>query len=348
MSGGALIKFSFALILVVLTVSKVSGQSENNSGARFLFYNAENLFDTSDDSLRDDNDFLPGGIMKWNNIRFMKKINAVYKVITASGGWDPPPLVGFCEIENKSVLYELIGSTYLDKYLWGIIHEESNDPRGIDVCLIYRKDVLNLICYRYLKPANIRAEEFRTRNVLYTKWQIAGDTLHLILNHWPSRRGGVLAGESLRNSISDMVKMIADSVSESQRGKVKIIIAGDFNCTPEDIEILKFSDNSRTDKLQASSVFINLSGSLSDKGLGTYRYRGVWEMLDQVIVSDWLLKCESGFFADKSSFKVFQPGFLLRRDPVYPGLSPYPTYSGYRYQGGFSDHLPVILDLKQK
>ena len=115
--------------------------------------------------------------------------------------------------------------------------KSSDDPRGIDVCLIYRKDVVTLLSYRYLRPAGIQKDEFRTRSVLYSKWLISDDTIHLFLNHWPSRRGGVLAGESLRTGISGMVKEKTDSISKSVNGKAKIIIAGDFNCTPDDNEI---------------------------------------------------------------------------------------------------------------
>lgn len=348
MSKGTMNRFSGALVLFVLLTSEGFTQRSDKSVMRFIFYNVENFFDTYDDTLREDNDFLPQGLMRWNSKRYRDKINAIYKVITAAGEWDSPALTGFCEVEKRSVLQDLITDTYLQKYDYGIIHEESGDPRGIDVCLIYRKDMLTLLSYRYFKPAGLEEEEFRTRNVLYSKWLISDDTIHLFLNHWPSRRGGVLAGESLRTMISGMLKEKADSISLSVNGLAKIIIAGDFNCTPGDKEISSLTGTDENDNSGNDTLLVNLSELSADKGLGTYRYMGTWEMIDQVIVSRQLLRCSKGLYADAGSFRVFSPDFLLKRDPTYPGFTPFSTYLGYRYQGGFSDHLPVILDLRKK
>ena len=346
MSKGTMKRFSGALVLFVLLINEAFAQESHKPEVRFVFYNVENFFDTYDDTLKADNDFLPQGLMRWNRKRYADKINAIYKVIAAAGEWDSPAITGFCEVEKRSVLQDLISNTNLQKYNYGIIHEESGDPRGIDVCLIYRKDVVTLLSYKYLRPDGLRKEEFRTRSVLYSKWLISDDTIHLFLNHWPSRRGGVLAGESLRTRISGMVKEKTDSISKSVKRQAKIIIAGDFNCTPGDNEISSLTEaneNSGND-----SHLINLSEASANKGLGTYRYMGSWEMIDQVIVSDWLVKCIKGLYTDIGLFMVFNPEFLLRRDPSYPGFIPFSTYRGYRYQGGFSDHLPVILNLRKK
>jgi len=348
MSGGAVNRFSGTLMLFVLIMLKGFTQEENRSVLRFVFYNVENFFDTYDDPHRDDNDFLPHGVMRWNYKRYNEKINSIYKVIAAAGEWDAPAIVGFCEVEKKSVLQDLINDTYLKKYDYSIIHEESEDPRGIDVCLIYRRDVVTLLFYRYIKPSGIPEGEFRTRSVLYSKWLISDDTIHLFLNHWPSKRGGVLAGESLRTEISGMLKEKEDSISESVNGHAKIIIAGDFNCTTGGKEILTLTEISNNENPGNNVTLKNLAESAADKGLGTYKYMGIWEMIDQVMVSGWLLKCTDGFFADINSFKVFKPDFLLKRDLNYPGFIPFSTYRGYKYQGGFSDHLPVILDLKKR
>jgi endonuclease/exonuclease/phosphatase family metal-dependent hydrolase len=340
--------FSCALVLLIFLFSEAFTQESEKSSLRFVFYNTENFFDTYDDSLKEDNDFLPHGLMRWNYKRYSDKINSLYKVITAAGEWDSPSLAGFCEVEKKSVLQDLIAHTYLSKFNYGIIHEESSDPRGIDVCLIYRKNLLRLLSHRYLKPDGLKEGEFRTRSVLYSKWAIYDDTIHLFLNHWPSRRGGVLAGESLRKKIAGMVKEKADSISKTEKGNAKIIIAGDFNCTPGDEELSVFTGNGGNGKYGIENLMINLSESSAGKGIGTYRYMGAWEMIDQVIVSGWLMKCTEGLYTDEESFIVFKPDFLLRRDPSYPGFIPYSTYRGYKYQGGFSDHLPVILDLKHR
>jgi hypothetical protein len=340
---------SFTLVLFILLVHNGSAQVSEKATIRFLFYNVENFFDTKDDTARQDNDFLPGGSMHWDSERYADKIQAVYKVIAAAGGWEAPAIVGFCEVEKKSVLRDIIYNTYLLKYNYGIIHEESDDVRGIDVCLIFRRDLVRPLSYKYLKPVNIPEGEFRTRSVLYSKWLISSDTIHLFLNHWPSKRGGVLAEQSLRNIISLMVREKTDSLLSISNQKAKIVIAGDFNCTPDDPEIkLLSAKNNDNGKTLSGTGLVNLSQEASDKGSGTYKYQGIWEMLDQVIVSDGLIRCREGFCTDKNSFKVFNPDFLLKKDPVYPGFATFSTYKGLSYEGGFSDHLPVILDLERK
>jgi hypothetical protein len=337
-----------ALLLSLFLFSECMAQENHSPVIRLVFYNVENFFDTVDDTLRNDNDFLPSGLMRWNRTRYNNKINAIYKVISAAGEWDNPCLIGFCEVEKKSVLQDLVNTTYLNKYNWGIIHEESEDIRGIDVCMLYRKDMARLLTYKYLKPEGIKDTDFRTRRVLYSKMLLADDTIHLFLNHWPSRRGGALAEESLRNVIAEMVKLKADSISKSVDQKAKIILAGDFNCTPDDIVISLLTGKSGNKDPDNTGRLLNIAEASAGKGLGTYRYMGVWEMIDQVIVSEWLTLCSDGFYSGAAYFRIFNPEFLLRRDPLYPGMSPYSTYKGYRYQGGFSDHLPVILDLKTR
>jgi predicted extracellular nuclease len=257
----------------------------------------------------------------------------------AAGEWEPPAIVGLCEIENRKVLQDLLIRTYLSKYDYSIIQNDSPDPRGIDVCLIYRKDIVMISGYRYLIPARPAGFDFSTRSVLMAKCIIGNEIVHLFVNHWPSRRGGVLAAEDQRKEIAGMVKQYADSVAAAESGNAKIIIAGDFNATPGDLVMsILTGGNGRED------ILINLSAK-ADREQGTYRYMGMWQMIDQVIVSRPLLDSETGLYTDKRMFRIFKPGFLLVKDPKYPGLSPLPTYRGYRYVGGFSDHLPVLLDL---
>lgn len=346
MSGCPFRKISSTLLLSIIVLVKGYSRGDDSLYTRLMFYNVENLFDIYDDPLRDDNDFMPNGTMKWNLTRYRKKINSIYQTIIASGCWNTPSIIGFCEVENKSVLEDLIMGTYLSKYNFGIVHEESPDIRGIDVCLIYRKDLVCILDYRYLIPDDIKKEEFVTRSILYSKCLVAKDTIHLFFNHWPSRRGGVLAGEKLRRRISGMIREKVDSIAEKAHGKAKIIIAGDFNCSPDDQEIISLIRPDKSEKKSESVALVNLSEQSANRGDGSYRFRGSWEMLDQIIVSDYLINCDKGICTQDESFFVFKPGFLLQQDQNYPGFKPFSTYLGYRYQGGFSDHLPVLLDLK--
>jgi Endonuclease/Exonuclease/phosphatase family len=341
MSNLILRDISVAVLLLNLSLSTAYSQNVVPHNEKVMFYNVENLFDTYDDSLTDDNDFLPDGLMRWNLKRYNKKINSLFKTIIAAGEWDPPALVGFCEIENRKVLEDLIYGTNLSKFNYSIIHEESPDRRGIDVCLIYRNKLADLISYKYWIPEELKKNDFNSRSVLYIKMAIGSDTLHFIVNHWPSRRGGVLAGEDKRQEVSSMVKIKVDSIFNYNAKSARIILLGDFNCTPEDQIIRSLTYSSDSDR-----VLINLSGSIKAKDSGTYRYMGRWEMIDQVIVSKGLLDCKKGLYTDANSVQILRADFLLKKDSKYPGFSPFSTYSGYKYQGGFSDHLPVILDLK--
>jgi hypothetical protein len=339
MSKGSVKRITLFLSLLLKIFPDAFPQDNGEASARVMFYNVENLFDTYDDSLKDDDEFLPGGVRRWTYGRYNRKINAIYKTITAAGEWSPPAVVAFCEIENRNVLEDLAYGTYLSKYEYGIIHEDSPDPRGIDVCLIYRKDLINVINYRYLVPPSFQVPEFSSRSVLYAKVTIFSDTVHFLINHWPSRRGGVLNAEDQRRIIAEMVRTKADSIAYVSRGKARIIIMGDFNATPDDMVL-----DLLTEGHSSGASMVNLSDGITGS-TGTYRYMGTWEMIDQVIVSDMLLDCMKGVSVKSGMVRIFRPDFLLRSDPKYPGVSPFSTYSGYRYQGGYSDHLPILIDL---
>jgi hypothetical protein len=329
-------KIRIAVILFFVFADNGFAQIESQP-FRIMFYNVENFFDISDDSLTDDNEFLPGGLMRWNSKRYFKKRNSLYKTIVAAGSWSPPAIIALSEVENRHVLEDVCYRTYLSKFSYDIIHEESPDWRGIDVCLIYRKTDAKLIFYKYLIPKT--KQLFSSRSVLYAKFLVGQDTVHIFVNHWPSRRGGVLAGEETRQVIASMVRINVDSLI-AVNPESKIIILGDLNCSPDDKIIQAFMKSQDT-----INSLVNLSDSLNSRGNGTYRFAGSWEMIDQVMVTKTLLNSKSGLYTNRKSLNVFRAEFLLKQDSKYPGLSPFPTYHGYKYVGGFSDHLPVLLDL---
>lgn len=322
-------------VLILFLVNIISyAQEAPAKSLRIMFYNAENAFDIYDDTATADDDFTYSGVRRWNKKKYDKKINDLYKTIIAAGGWSPPDIVALCEIENRHVLLDLITGTYLVKYQYGIIHQDSPDKRGIDVCLIYRADKLNLINYEYWSPEMNKNEVFDSRKVLNASFVFSHDTFHIIVNHWPSRKGGVLAAEDLRLRVASMVRNKIDSLLLINGGS-KIILTGDFNSSPEDNAI----------SILTGGNLINLSSAENASGEGTYKYSGVWETIDQVLVSEKLMSSGKGLYAESNSVTVFKPDFLLMKDPVYPGMTPFSTYRGFRYQGGVSDHLPVLLDL---
>ncbi|HPI67839.1 MAG TPA: endonuclease/exonuclease/phosphatase family protein [Bacteroidales bacterium] len=340
MSGGVVRFVTGALLMLLLTFTVAGRMNAQGNHLRLMFYNVENLFDTEDDTLRDDDQFLPGGSMRWHYGRYERKINALYKTIIAAGEGAPPDIVALCETENKQVLRDIIYHSGMLKYNYGIIHNDSPDPRGIDVCVLYRKKIVSVMHYHYFLPDDIKQSDHPTRNVMYVKCVAMNDTLHLFVNHWPSRRGGVISGRERRQKIAEMIKDKIDSIASAEKNDPRIIITGDFNTTPDDRVFDLFTNDNGSGPL-----FVNLSG-ISDRGSGTYKYKGIWDMPDQMFVSLSLLKKRNGFYTEPGLLKIFSPGFLLQDDPLYPGKKPFPTFAGYRYSGGYSDHLPLLLDLR--
>lgn len=340
-----LLKVIVILVLMIPFEITLIAQEEYDSGTiRIMFYNVENLFDTTNDPDTDDDDFLPSGLMRWNKTRYNHKINSIFKTIVAAGTWDPPVIIGFSEIENRTVLEDLINRTSLSYYGYGIIHDNSPDPRGIDVCMLYRKDRVSIIETKSLIPYDYDPGDFHSRSVLFTKCVLMGDTLYMMINHWPSRRGGVLAANEPRKAIALMIRNVVDSIVYNTSGSSKIIIMGDLNCSPDDpvLQILLNPEDN------VSADLVNLSSRSDYKHSGTYKFQGSWELLDHIIISRNMLNCNYGIYTEINNFRIFKPDFLMKQDTKYPGLTTFSTYYGYRYQGGYSDHLPVLLDLRVK
>lgn len=339
---------SYTLLLIVFcNPVDLSAQTESNYRSfRIMFYNVENLFDPWDDTLTMDEEFLPDGNRYWNRQKYEAKLNKLYKTIVALGGWETPSLIGLCEIENKRVLKALLFQTPLKKIDYGIVHFDSPDRRGIDVALLYRKDRFTPLYsgkYAIVFPDDTN---YATRDILYVKGiinELPEDPLHIFVNHWPSRRNGQMASESRRMIASASLIALVDSLILKEEG-AKIIIMGDFNDQPENRSITNLV-SVRASSSNDSLAFVNLAGLWSGE-TGSYKYRGQWYMFDQIIVSRSLIRDRSTFRIDKDSFQVFHPSFLLTQDKNYLGLKPFSTFYGFSYRGGFSDHLPVMVDLK--
>ena len=304
-----------------------------------MFYNTENLFDTVDDSLTDDGEFLPGGERRWTYNRYWKKIDALSRVIASAGGWETPFLVGLCEVENRNVVGDLSNRSVLANAGYGVVHRDSPDSRGIDPALMYRSQHVRVIESRGWIPPMAPGEDFNSRNLLYVKTLIYGDTLHLIFCHWPSRRGGVLAAERLREAVASLVIAKVDSIQAAAGGRASVIVTGDFNSTPSEPVMVRLADE---------GGMANLSAAMAKNEKGSYRYRGLWEMIDQVLVSDIMTTGDGDFTALPQHFSVFDVSFLLEDDPDYPGKRPLATYRAYKWEGGYSDHLPVLVRISHK
>lgn len=312
---------------------------------RIMFYNTENFFDIYNDSLTQDDEYLPGGYRHWNNKRFSKKLTDIYKVIIAAGGVEAPEIIGLCEIENKYILERLIHSTPLSKLDYGIVHKDSQDPRGIDVALLFRRDKLGLLKQSFITIEFPGDSLKKTRDILYFKGlTYKKDTLHIFINHWPSRYKGQLETESYRLYVASVLRSKVDSIFRTDKNP-EIIITGDFNDGPQNRSIKEIlSAGADLDTIMPGKLY-NISSHLSvNTKTGTYKYKFMWEMYDQFIVSGTLLSADN-IKTSLNDVHIFNPDFLLEEDTKYSGLRPYRTYRGYKYTGGFSDHMPIILDL---
>ena len=313
-----------------------------DSAYKVMFYNVENLFDVTNDSLTEDDDFTPSGNLHWTFKRYITKLNNLYKVIIAIGGWNPPDIIGLCEVENLGVLQDLIYKTPLAKFSFGIVHKNSPDRRGIDVALIYNKKTVRLIKAEFL---TIKLKELHTRDILYAKVLLQADTCHVFVNHWPSRSSGQLETEPGRFAASQILRHTIDSVLslDSQAG---ILIMGDFNDDPTDESLYSRLKATSPDGDIAPDQLYNLTRMPASGAVGgTLKYQGNWNAFDQIIVSGSLISGNGGLEADKNGYTIFQNAFMLEPDITYNGFKPFRTYNGFKYSGGFSDHLPVYIEL---
>lgn len=315
---------------------------------RLAFYNVENLFDTENDSLINDEEFVSGGVKGWSESRFRHKINNHAKTLIALGGWDAPAMVGFCEVENRGVIHRLITETSLKDINYQILHENSPDRRGIDVCLIYRPDKIKILSHQYRRVSVPEDPGFKTRDVLYVKGLVFDkDTIHVFYNHWPSRWGGQQTSEPKRIFVAQLIRNMCDSLLRNNPN-ANILISGDFNDEPGDKSIADVLRGKRRDAELKSSDFVNFMYERWEKGEGTEKYQDHWGMLDQWLVNKALYKREKGLMVDGGDAGIFNAPWLIEKDERYLGEKPYRTFSGPKYLGGHSDHFPVYIDLIRK
>ncbi len=331
----------FSVFLFLITLSVFS-----QGHFRVMFYNVENLFDTIDDPNKNDNEFLPDGEYAWTPYRYWEKQKNITRVITAIGGMNSPAIVGLCEVENDSVIYDLTRRSPLKAQGYKYVVSDSPDERGIDLALLYQPDRFKLLGYSEYELIYKDKNRRPTRNILHvTGTVINGDSLDVLLCHWPSRYGGKLESEPARMEAADLLRSKVDSLF-LVRGKANIIIMGDFNDYPDNKSIFNNlkarSINYHRDDYELYNLFFH---RIKERDFGTYFYQGQWGVLDQIIVSGNLLRADNSIKVKNSEAHIFKADFLLERDKATGKKKPFRTYAGPNYLGGFSDHLPVYVDL---
>lgn len=341
---------------------------------RVMSYNVENLFDTSDNPETADEEFLPAGIRHWTPRRYWHKLRQLAKVITAAGEWQMPALVGLCEVENDSVLIHLTRRSPLANMPIGIDSAQrsaltppnnrhrqyptigidstqrsvstdtryafasipSADRRGLTLALLYQPKRFVYIGHAAI-PVRFSGDRHKhTRDLMHAWGRIeTGDTLDVFVCHFPSRYGGKQRSERDRIDAARTLRNAADSLLRTRRTPL-LLLMGDFNDTPkeESIQTIVRSGNYR-----------NLFGHPPRGEVrGSHKYQARWSQLDQVIIGGRLTDSDSPMRLRQGSARIFAPGFLLTEDKSWQGIRPLRTYHGFKYEGGFSDHLPLIVD----
>lgn len=313
-----------------------------DKGLRLCFYNVENLFDNQDDSLTRDEEFLPDGEKNWTVSRYWDKQKNIAKTVLALGYEEAPALIGLCEIENRQVLEDLAGQDLMRVHDYRVVHFDSPDRRGIDVGLLVKRDAFEVLSASFIRLNKEDDPEWKSRDILYAKLAMSNwvDTLHVFVNHWPSRRGGEEASRPLRIMAAKALKETIDSIG-GVSPKDGIVIMGDLNDGVGDASLVEGLQVENGE----SSEMKNLVDGMSelDPELGTHKYRGHWAYLDHFVLSKNLLTEEGRSYTD--GVKVFRATWLLQADDRYTGDYPKRTYAGPRYLGGYSDHLPIYIDI---
>ncbi len=298
----------------------------------FVQLNCENLFDCRHDSLKQDMEYTAESIRHWNANRYWKKLRNISKEILScssvqSNGIETvPDLVALCEVENDSVMHYLSHRSLLHNARYEYVMTNSPDVRGIDVALLYSPMTFRLISSYSLRVPTLEGMR-PTRDILYAQGEIiSGDTLHVFVLHAPSRFSGKRVTKPYRMQVMQRLMSSVDSI-RAIRSNPKIIISGDFNDEAKDASLIFLQEHGLTD------VSAGARGGNGAKG--TYKYQGQWQSIDHILVSKSMLPLLSECVLNDSPF-------LLEEDTKFGGKKPYRTYNGYRYLGGFSDHLPLV------
>ena len=289
--------------------------------AQIFCWNLENFFDTRDDPATADEAFTPSGEHHWTRRKFEAKRNLIAKTIIASAerfGGRIPSLIGLCEVENAAVLKSLAEDSPLAALRYRYVHRDSPDPRGIDVALLYDPARVRLLDFDF-----ITIRQFATREILYAKVALP-DTLHIFVNHWPSKYSGAKASEVRRVAVAQALQRRIDSIYAAEPAAA-VLLMGDFNDTPDSPSV----------KSLCEKAGLN---NLSPKEGGTIKFKGKWETID-------LLLASPAAAAKIAPAEVFRPDFLLEEDKTFLGVKPRRTNVGPRYNAGASDHLPIIADI---
>ena len=313
----------------------------NNSSETYTiaFYNIENLFDIENDPNTHDDDFLPTSVKKWTPKRYQNKLRKLGAVISKIGEDDTeiaPIIVGLAEVENKRVLSDLVNSKNLIEENYSFAHYDSSDERGIDVALLYKSDVFKLESSEsfpvYIQ--NEKGERDHTRDILLVQGKLKDETLNIIVNHWSSRREGTKETEYKRIAAANVVNSIIKMLKKEDVN-AKVIVMGDFNDNP---------NNNSLSLIEKESDLYNPFKTVWSQDKGSQNYDFQWNLFDQILFSTNFFDTTNSSLEFENA-NIFNSEFLTQYHGKYKG-QPFRTYVGKKYQGGYSDHFPVYIQIK--
>jgi endonuclease/exonuclease/phosphatase family metal-dependent hydrolase len=307
------------------------------------FYNVENLFDTVNAEGVEDEEFTPDGPNNWTQKRYKKKLGDLAEVIGDLGTEKTPhgpAVLGLAEVENRRVLEDLVETEPIADRNYRIVHHQSPDERGIDVALLYRPDYFKLKDSASFKVD--LPENDKTRDQLLVSGKLAGERLHFMVAHWPSRSGGQAQSQPKRVAAAEVARKVVDSIQSAEEN-AKIIYMGDLNDDPINKSVQKVLKAKGSPEDLSEDAFFNPMRKFYEKGIGTLAWRDNWNLFDQILVSHPLTE------DDMSKFRyyeagVYDPSYLKLDEGNFKGY-PFRTYVGSSYQGGYSDHFPVYTYL---
>lgn len=341
------------MLLAVSACSLSAREPKGNTQYRVFgigFYNLENLFDTINANGTYDLEYSPQGARQWNGHKYRSKIhNMAYAISQLATSTTPkgPAILGVSEIENKSVLEDLVNDPQIRAWNLQIVHHDSPDRRGVDVGLLY-----NPRFFKFESVENHRLkiegyESFRTRDQMVVTGQLGGKRISVVVNHWPSRIGGEEQSSYLREAAAALSKHIADSIwaIDPSRG---VIVMGDLNDDPDNKSVAQVLGGKKDVAGVGPHDFYNPWWRLlRDKGVGTLAYKGQWNLFDQIVISGNLLS-ENAAETDLQFFKqmVHNHDFLIDPNGTRQGY-PLRTFASGAWLNGYSDHFPTEIFLKQ-
>ena len=325
-------------------------QKQQYKSAIVAFYNLENFYDTIDNPNINDEEFLPNGPKNYNSKVYWTKVEHLATVISQIGtdiNPDGPALLGVAEIENDTALNDLIHHPLLKLRNYSFVHYDSRDIRGVDVALLYNPKYFKVLESRKLfvhMPTGAK-QTFFTRDVLWVKGLLNGDTINVFVNHWPSRVGGEQRSAPGRAAAAQVDKNFIDSI-EKINPDLKIIVMGDLNDDPISPSVTKVLGAKENMEDVKPGELYNPWIDMYKKGLGTLAYQDAWGLFDQIMINyPWLNKNQTGFFYYQPH--IFNKAFMIENIGRYKGY-PMRTWDGNTYRGGYSDHFPTYIILLKK